>query len=280
MDQLDVLIERALAEDIGSGDITTDTLIGSDWQGKATLLVKAEGVLAGIEVAKRVFQHVDPAVSVKILIQDGSHIKPGDITAAVVGYYAAILRAERTMLNILQRLSGIATETARYVAAVQGLPARILDTRKTPPGLRVLDKYAVRMGGGQNHRMGLDDGVLIKDNHLAVLRQRGMQLREIINKARLATSAHLKVEVEVRSPDEAREAADAGADIIMLDNMDIAAMREAVRMVHKRALVEASGGITLANVRLVAETGVDFISVGALTHSVNALDISLEFEEP
>jgi nicotinate-nucleotide pyrophosphorylase (carboxylating) len=278
-EQIDEIIDRALTEDLGSGDVTTDALISDDLEGKAYFLVKAEGILAGIEIAKRVFLKVDPELKMAILTQDGSDIKHGDIIARVTGRLAGILKAERTALNFLQHLSGIATETSRYVAAVKGLPVKILDTRKTTPGLRVLEKYAVKTGGGQNHRMDLSDGVLIKDNHLAILLKQGLGLQEIVAKAKREVSGRLKVEVEVQTPEAAQQAAEAGADIIMLDNMKPDAMRQAVRLIKKRALIEASGGVTLANVKVVAETGVDFISVGALTHSAKALDISLEFEE-
>jgi nicotinate-nucleotide pyrophosphorylase (carboxylating) len=196
----------------------------------------------------------------------------------VEGRIASILGAERTALNFLQRLSGIATETNRYVKAVEGLPVQIMDTRKTTPGLRLLDKYAVKVGGGKNHRMHLGDAVLIKDNHLAALRSEGLSIREIVEKAWQNAPSSTQVEVEVKTPQEAVEAAEAGAGVIMLDNMSVDDMREVVKMIHGVALIEASGKITLDKVRAVAETGVDFISVGALTHSTKALDISLELE--
>ncbi len=276
--QTDEIIERALAEDLSSGDVTTDTLITGNWRGKAYLLAKAEGILAGIAIARSVFFKVDPALKVTVLVKDGSYIKHGDIIARVSGKLSSILKAERTALNFLQHLSGIATETARYVAAVKDLPVKILDTRKTTPGLRVLEKYAVKVGGGQNHRMNLSDGILIKDNHLAILSEQGLNLTQVVTQAEREASGILKVEVEVQTPEAAEQAADAGADIIMLDNMKPADMKKAVRLVNRRALIEASGGITLDNVRAVAATGVDFISIGALTHSVKALDISLEYE--
>ncbi|MFC2062931.1 carboxylating nicotinate-nucleotide diphosphorylase [Chloroflexota bacterium] len=277
-EQIDEVIDRALAEDLGSSDVTTDALISGSWCGKAQVVVKAAGVLAGIETAKRVFLKVDPEIQVIVLIPDGTSVKPGDVTASVAGKYAGILKAERTAINFLQHLSGIASETARYVEAVRGLPVKILDTRKTLPGLRMLAKYAVRMGGGHNHRTSLGDGVLIKDNHLLASASQGLNWKEVVAKTRREAPGHLKVEVEVRTPEEASQAAEAGTDIIMLDNMSPEAMRRAVSMVNGRALIEASGGITLANVRAVAETGVDFISIGAITHSARALDISLEFE--
>ena len=230
-------------------------------------------------VAKEVFLRVDSELKVEVLIRDGSKVQAGATIASINGRISSILKAERTALNFLQRLSGIASETNRYVEAVKGLPVRIVDTRKTIPGLRILEKYAVRAGGGENHRMNLGDGILIKDNHLAALRSRGLTIKDIVAKARQNVSRQLKVEIEIGTVPEAAEAADASADIIMLDNMSLDDMREAVKCIHGRALIEASGGITLDNVRAVAETGVDFISVGALTHSTKALDISLELEK-
>lgn len=277
---MEEIIDRALAEDLGWGDITTEALIPSDQRGIASIIVKSEGILAGIEVAKKVFHQVDLGLRMDVLLEDGSRIKASDVIARVEGKVANILKAERVALNFLQRLSGIATETNRYVEAVRGLPVHIMDTRKTTPSLRVLEKYAVRVGGGENHRMNLGDGILIKDNHLAALRSRGLSLKEIIAKAQQNAPKRLKIEVEVKTVPEALEAAEAGADIVMLDNMSLGDIRQAVNMIHGRALIEASGGITLDRVRAVAETGVDFISVGALTHSAKALDISLEVESP
>ncbi|MBC8274837.1 MAG: carboxylating nicotinate-nucleotide diphosphorylase [Chloroflexi bacterium] len=274
--QVERLIDRALAEDLGQGDVTTEALVPDDQQGKASITAKAKGVIAGTEVARQVFLKVDPELKIAILIQDGAAIKPGDVIARIEGKCASILKAERVALNFLQHLSGIASETARYVQAVKGLPAQITDTRKTTPGLRALEKYAVQAGGGRNHRMHLGDGILIKDNHLAALRHQGLTLQEIAARARQKASPELKIEVEVKTPQEASEAAEAGADIIMLDNMDLQDMRQAVRLIKGRTVIEASGGITLDRVRAVAETGVDLISVGALTHSAKALDISLE----
>lgn len=276
--EVDAIVERALTEDVSHGDVTSELLIPPELQGRASILAKARGILAGGVVARRVFLKVDPSLKVDVLIRDGERVQPGDIVAIISGRVASILKAERTALNFLQHLSGVASETSRYVEAVKGLPVKILDTRKTMPGLRMLEKYAVRMGGGHSHRMDLGGGVLIKDNHLAVLLKQGLSLKEIITKARCGASAQPKVEVEVRTPDEALQATEAGADIVMLDNMDLEAMRRAVELIKGRTLIEASGGITLTNVRAVAETGVDFISVGALTHSVRALDISLELE--
>ena len=290
--QIEEIIDRALAEDVIQGDVTTETLIPHDLRGMACLMVKASGILAGTKVAKEVFLRVDPELEVEVLIADGSKVQPGDMIARISGRISSIVRAERTALNFLQRLSGIASETHRYVEAVKGLPVRIMDTRKTTPGLRLLEKYAVKVGGGKNHRMNLGDGILIKDNHLAALRSQGLNIKEIVAKARQETPLSLRgvpnrsnlkasqtrIEVEVKTMQEAAQVADAGADIIMLDNMSLEDMRAAMDMIHGRALIEASGGITLDKVRAIAETGVDFISVGALTHSAKALDISLQLE--
>lgn len=271
-------VTKALEEDLGLGDITTESLIPPALEGKAALLVKSRGVLAGIHVAEIVFEQVDPSVRFEVLIQDGMEVKPGDIAAVIRGRVASILKAERVALNFLQRLSGIATETAKYVEAVVGTKVRILDTRKTTPGLRLFEKYAVKIGGGMNHRQNLGEQVLIKDNHLAALKASGVSLGQAIRLVWAKIPRDMKIEVEVTNLDQLREALDAGADIIMLDNMGIEEMRQAVELARGRALLEASGGIGLDNVRAVAETGVDFISVGAITHSPKALDISLELE--
>ncbi len=276
--QLRRIVSEALAEDLGSGDVTTEVLALSELEGKASIVVKRDGVLAGIDVAKEVFRQVDPSLHFKALVKEGAKVRKGDVVAAVEGKLASILRAERTALNFLQHLSGIATGTAQYVDAVSGTKAVITDTRKTIPGLRLLEKYAVRAGGGHNHRLNLGDGVLIKDNHLVALRSSGLGLGEAVKKARKRAPRAMKVEVEVESVKQAQEALSAGADIIMLDNMNVKDMRRVVKLVQGRALLEASGGITLDNVRSVAEAGVDLISVGALTHSAKALDISLEVE--
>ena len=277
-EQINNIVDLALAEDISHGDVTSETLIPPELQGKASLLVKAKGVAAGGEVARKVFLRVDPSLKVKVLIKDGAKVKPGDIVATIFGSVVSILKAERVALNFLNRLSGIASQTAQYVAKTQDLPVIITDTRKTTPGLRLLEKYAVRVGGGQNHRLHLGDGILIKDNHLAALRTLGMSLEEIVAKAKQNAPRGLTVEVEVNTAEEALDAVEAGADIIMLDNMSPDEMRRVVSLVPSQVKVEASGGITLANVRAVAETGVNLISVGALTHSPKALDISLELE--
>jgi len=277
--QIRQIIALALAEDLAKGDVTTNSLIPDEKIGVASILAQEEGILAGVEIAEEVFRQVDTKLNIKVWLKDGAKVGSGDMIAVVEGRIASILKAERTALNFLQRLSGIATEANRYVKAVEGLPVRIMDTRKTTPCLRVLEKYAVKVGGGKNHRMHLGDGILIKDNHLAALRSEGLSIKEIIARARQNAPGGVKVELEVNTPQGALEAAEAGADVIMLDNMRLEDMRQAVKAVHGRALIEASGGITLDTVRAVAETGVDFISVGALTHSVKVLDISLELGE-
>jgi len=274
--EVEQVIENALAEDLASSDVTTGALIPPDLEGRSSILVKDDGVLAGMEVAQAVFGHVDPALRVEVLIKDGATIRDGDVVATIEGKIASILKAERTSLNFLCHLSGVATETARYVAAVKGSRAQITGTRKTTPGMRVLEKYAVRMGGGQSHRQQLGDWVLIKDNHLAALGSLGLGLKGAIERARRGST--LKVEVEVGSVGEAEEAMSAGADIVMLDNMALGEIKQVVNLARGRAIIEASGGITLENVRQVAGAGVDLISVGAITHSAKALDLSLELE--
>jgi nicotinate-nucleotide pyrophosphorylase (carboxylating) len=272
------LVDHALAEDWAWGDVTTQALIPPETEGKATFIAKSPGVVAGIEVVHLVFVRVDASLRFQAILHDGDKLERGTAIATVEGKVASILRGERVALNFLQRLSGIATETSRYVEAVRGTRARIVDTRKTTPGLRFLEKYAVRAGGGQNHRVHLGDGILIKDNHLAALRARGLDMKAAIDLARKNAPHMLKIEVEVTTVEEAGQAVEAGADIVMLDNMSVGEMRRAVKAVGGRVLLEASGGVNLENVRSIAETGVDLISVGALTHSVKALDISLEME--
>jgi len=277
-EQLNKIADLALAEDAGYGDITSAALIPPGLSGRASVLIKEKGILAGGEVASRVFLRTDPSLTVQLLVEDGKEVESGEKVAAVSGRVISILRAERTALNFLQRLSGIASMTAQYVARVSGCRAVITDTRKTTPGLRMLEKYAVRMGGGRNHRFHLGDGILIKDNHLAVLYHSGMNLSGIVARAKQNAPAGIKVEVEVTTIQEALDAVAAGANIIMLDNMSPEEMGKAVGAVNGQVEIEASGGITLDNVRQVAMTGVDIISIGALTHSVRALDISLEIE--
>jgi len=276
--QLNALIDMALDEDIGGGDITSESLIPKSLQAKTTIIAKVEGVLAGVDLAKLVFIKVDSHLKFKASLRDGTKLDPGDIIATITGNARSILKAERVSLNFLQRLSGIATQTKQYVDLIKDLPVDILDTRKTTPGMRLLEKYAVSMGGGRNHRFNLGDGILIKDNHLASLRAQGMTLKEIVIKAKQNAQDGLNVEVEVTNLKEVEEAVSAAADIIMFDNMTPAQMRRAVKIVPANIYTEASGGITLKNVRAVAETGVNYISIGALTHSSKALDISLEFE--
>jgi len=277
-EQIAHIIDLALAEDISHGDVTSEALIPPKLEGKASILVKAEGILAGGEVAKGVFLKVDPSLKVELLIKDGTKVKSGDIAATIVGRVVSILKAERVALNFLSRLSGTASQTAQYIAKTQGLNVKITDTRKTTPGLRSLEKYAVRMGGGQNHRLHLGDGILIKDNHLVALRSLGMSLKDIVTRAKQNAPQGLKVEVEVNTTQEALDAVEAGADIIMLDNMSPEEMRHVASLMPRQVKIEASGGITLDNVQTVAGTGVNLISVGALTHSSKALDISLELE--
>ena len=274
------LIDKALEEDQAFNDPTTSAIIPPDLNGLAVIRSKADGVLVGVQVSLEVFRRLDPQLQTEALLKDGAILSQGDPIARVEGRAGSILRGERTALNFLQRMSGIATETSRYVKAVQGLKAKIVDTRKTVPGLRYLDKYAVRAGGGMNHRLNLADGILVKDNHIAALRSQGSGLKETAKIAIERAPHTIKVEVEVTNLEELQEALEAGTHIIMLDNMSLENMRRAVEMVNGKAVVEASGGINLETVRAVAETGVDFISVGGLTHSVKALDISVDLEFP
>lgn len=272
------IIEVALKEDLGLGDVTSETLIPCELQGKASILIKEEGVIAGTQIAEGVFHQIDRSLEVKIQIKDGTPVKVGEIAMNISGNVQSILKGERVALNFLQRLSGIASTTAKYVAEVKGLGVDIADTRKTTPGLRLLEKYAVRIGGGRNHRLDLSDAILIKDNHIAALHTLGMSFKEIVAKAKQFAPPKIKVEVEATTVQEAMAALEAGAKIILLDNMSTGEMTRAVDQIAGRAEVEASGGVNLKNVRAVAKTGIDFISVGALTHSYKALDISLELE--
>ncbi len=270
------LIDRTLAEDLSIGDPTTDILVPPDLESTAVLLAKEEGILAGLDVGLEAFRRFDDRVSITALLKDGAPIRLGDHLGTIQGRVASLLKAERTAVNFMQHMSGIATQTQRYVKAVEGYPVRIVDTRKTTPGLRFLEKYAVRMGGGQNHRQNLGDGILIKDNHIDALRGDGMSLGDVVKKAIREASHTIRVEVEVETLEQLDEALDAGAGIILLDNMDVEQMTIAVQIAKGKAFTEASGGITLETVRAVAATGVDIISVGALTHSVLALDISMD----
>lgn len=273
----EAIVDLALAEDIGAGDITTRATVPAGSHARGTLLAKADGVISGLDAAAYAFHRVDPAVSFRPCVEDGTHVSAGTVIAEVSGEARSVLTAERVALNLLQRLSGVATETAHYVEAAAGAGAQIVDTRKTTPGLRVLEKAAVRHGGGHNHRAGLADGVLIKDNHLAAIGGPDRVTRTV-RQARAHVPHTLKIEVEVTTLAEVEEALAAGADIILLDNMEISTMRRAVEFVAGRALLEASGNVRLDTVRAIADTGVDLISVGALTHSAPALDISLDFE--
>jgi nicotinate-nucleotide pyrophosphorylase (carboxylating) len=270
VDTLERLAYAALAEDVGEGDVTTEATIDADASGEAELVLKEPGVVCGLDVAEAVFRALDAELRFERLVENGTLVGSATAVARVSGPLRAILTGERTALNFLGRLSGIATLTRRYVDAVAGTGAAILDTRKTTPGLRVLEKHAVAVGGGRNHRLGLDDGVLVKDNHL---RAAG-SIREVVDRLRAAT--HLPVEVECDTLEQVSEALAAGADALLLDNMRVDELREAVSLTRGRARLEASGGVSLDNVRAVAETGVDEISVGALTHSARSLDVSLE----
>ncbi len=276
------IVEAALEEDAARRDVTTQALIRPDQRGAGKIIVKEEGVVCGLPVASAVFAALDPDVGFRAQAPEGAAVSPGQTLARVDGALAPILSAERVALNFLQRLSGVATATRRLVDAVAGLPGnealRIVDSRKTTPGLRLLERYAVRVGGGRNHRFNLSDGILVKDNHLAAARARGQTIADVIEQARRTTPHTLRVEIEVTTAEEAQEALDGGADAILLDNMPVEEMREVVAKAAGKALIEASGGVTLENVRAIAETGVDIISVGAITHSAPSLDISLELE--
>jgi nicotinate-nucleotide pyrophosphorylase (carboxylating) len=268
---LEPLLRTALAEDIGSGDITTLATVSESLQATATIVAKAPGVIAGLPIAARVFALVDPSVRFQASVGEGEEVVAGQQIASLEGPARPILTGERVALNYLQHLSGIATRTATFVRLIAGTRARIVDTRKTVPGMRALAKYAVRVGGGDNHRHGLYDAVLIKENHITAAGGVG----EAIRRARALAPHTSRVEIEIERLDQLEEALGAGADIVLLDNMDPETLEQAVRRVNGRALVEASGGVTEATVAAIAATGVDLISVGALTHSVTALDLSL-----
>ena len=274
MTGLDRILENALQEDIHTGDITTLAVVPDPRPARARLIAKEAMVLAGVDVAARVFHLLDSSVNYSPAFRDGDRLQPGDVLAEVDGDAAILLQGERVALNLLQRMCGVATLTSRYVSAVEGTGARVVDTRKTTPGLRMLDKYAVRVGGGINHRTGLYDGVLIKENHIAA----AGGITEAIRRARAYIPHTMKIEVETESLAQVVEALAASADIIMLDNMDLNSMAEAVHLIDGRALVEASGGVNLETIRAIAGTGVDIISIGALTHSARAMDISMLLE--
>ncbi|NPV75507.1 MAG: carboxylating nicotinate-nucleotide diphosphorylase [Anaerolineae bacterium] len=272
LNEIDARIRLALAEDIGSGDATTNPIVPADAKMKGQIIAKQDGVVAGLDVASRVFQILDPRVQFEACVEEGSSVTSRQVLARLGGPARALLTGERTALNFLGRMSGIATLTSRFVSAVAGTRAVILDTRKTAPGLRALDKLAVQRGGGQNHRAGLYDMVLIKDNHIDF----AGSLEEAVRRVRLAGN-NLEIEVEARTLADVSKALELGVERILLDNMTPETMRQAVAMNAGRAKLEASGNVTLANVRQVAETGVDFISIGALTHSVIVFDVSLDY---
>jgi len=271
---IDKIIEQALLEDIGTGDITTESIVPYGLKAKGIIKASEEGVVAGLDIACLVFEKLDSEICFQSKIKDGKSILPGEVLAKISGSARTILKRERVALNFLQRMSGIATITSKFCQEVKDFPVRIVDTRKTAPGLRILEKYAVRMGGGYNHRFGLYDAVLIKDNHIAV----AGGIKSAVNSVRKQTSHTVKIEVEVENLSQLQEALEMKVDIVMLDNMDLETMKEAVKMVKGKALIEASGGITLEKVRKIAQTGVDLISIGSLTHSVKSLDISMEIK--
>lgn len=275
-DNLDELIRLWFAEDIGDGDHTTLSSIPADAMGRQQLIIKETGVLAGIEVAKRIFKAFDPELKMTQFLHDGDHVRPGDIAFVVEGRVQSLLQTERLMLNVMQRMSGVATRTAEYVKLLEGTKTRVLDTRKTTPGLRMLEKEAVKIGGGCNHRIGLFDMILLKDNHVDF----AGGIANAIHRAQdycKAKGKNLKIEIEVRSFDELQQAIDCGGiDRIMLDNFNVDDTRRAVEIINGRYETESSGGITFDTLRQYAECGVDFISVGALTHSVKSLDMSFK----
>ena len=268
------IIDNAINEDIWTGDITTEAVVNEDCMGEGILLAKESGVIAGLEVAKLVFQSIDNEIKFQSLAAEGDYVKSGTEIAQVRGKAKSILTAERLALNFLQRMSGIATKTAKYKELVGDYDVRIVDTRKTTPGLRILEKYAVQVGGGDNHRLGLYDAVMIKDNHISA----AGGIKEAVEKARTNVPHTMKIEVETESLDEVKEAVAVNADIIMLDNMSTGLMKEAVELVDNQTIVEASGGITAATIKEVAATGVDVISLGTLTHTIKSLDINLDLK--
>jgi len=269
------LVAAALEEDDTKHDITTAATVLSDRRARCRIVARKKGVIAGLPLAAEAFRQLDKAVTIRIEHDDGARVRPNASVMFLSGHARGLLSAERVALNFLQRLSGIASLTAQYVDAIKGTGAHILDTRKTTPGFRRLEKYAVRAGGGLNHRMNLSSSVLIKDNHLAAA---DGDIGLAVKRARAVAPAGMKVEVECDTLDQVKAAIDAGADVILLDNMSLAEMREAVKQVEGRAVLEASGGVTLETVKAIAETGVNWISVGALTHSVPALDLGLDFD--
>ena len=266
------LIEQALAEDIGQGDRTTGALFPEPVQAQARIITHEDIVVVGLFLIAEIFQRLDPKIQVDSLVSEGQSVRAGTTLTKLMGDGRSLLTGERVALNFLQHLSGIATFTSQFVEAVKGTKAMILDTRKTTPGLRVLEKYAVRMGGGRNHRMNLSDGILIKDNHIALMGS----LKEAVQRVKKKSPSGFKVEVEAATLKEVEEALSAEADIILLDNMTVSQIKDAIMLIKGRALIEVSGGVHLNNVREIASTGVDFISIGALTHSARAVDISMD----
>ncbi len=271
----DTLLDLALSEDLGPGDITTEPLVAASHEGYGEIVAKEELVLAGLDVACRVFEKLDDAVRLSRPLADGVVVQPGQTVLTIEGALRVLLAGERTALNFLQHLSGIATQARRYVDAMAHTSTRLVDTRKTTPGLRALEKYAVRVGGADNHRMGLYDGVLIKDNHIAA----AGGVDTAVTQVRQHVSHLVKIEVEAADLDQVREALAAGADVIMLDNMDLDAIKAAVTLIKGQALVEVSGGVVYENLAALAATGVDLISVGALTHSARAVDLSMRIKK-
>lgn len=270
------LLDLAFAEDIGDGDHTTLSTIPADEKGRSRLLIKEDGILAGVDIARKVLEKVDPSISIEVFIKDGTPVKKGDVAFIAEGSVRSLLTAERTMLNIMQRMSGVATVTARYQNELKGLHTKVLDTRKTTPGMRILEKMAVALGGGTNHRIGLFDMILIKDNHIDFAGGIEKAIDRAIDYCK-ANSKDLKIEVEVRSLDDIRRVmAHGGVDRIMFDNFTPELTREAVALVDGKFETESSGGITIENLRAYGEAGVDFISVGAITHSVKSLDMSFK----
>ena len=276
---IDKLIDLAIMEDYSSGDATTQSLIPPDLPGEATLVSDEAGILAGLDISLKVFTKIDGSISITNTIADGSRLDKGSQIATISGPLGSILTAERTSLNFLRKLSGVATETGKYVKEIAHTHARIVDTRKTTPGFRTLEKYAVRMGGGLNHRQNLSDGILIKDNHRQTLSKHGLDLKNVILKAISNASHTIKVEIEVETIADVKIALEAGAGIIMLDNMSLSDMASAVALCKDKAVTEASGGINLSSVKDVAETGVDLISVGAINHSAPNLDLSMDIKQ-
>ncbi|MDD5014088.1 MAG: carboxylating nicotinate-nucleotide diphosphorylase [Atribacterota bacterium] len=269
---IDKIVEQALLEDIGTGDITTESILPSNLEAKGIIKTSEEGIVAGLNIASLVFKKLDSEIIFQEKIKDGIKVTRGKVLAEISGSARTILKGERVALNFLQRMSGIATITSKFCWEVKDFPVRVVDTRKTTPGLRILEKYAIRMGGGYNHRFGLYDAILIKDNHIAV----AGGIKSAVNSVRKQISHIVKIEVEVENLSQLQDALEMKVDIIMLDNMDLDTMEEAVKIAKGKALIEASGGISLEKMRKIAQTGVDLISIGSLTHSVKSLDIKME----